>query len=310
MSEYESLTIVIALISALISLRAIIVSRNTAVDQKKIAQRTQLLETRNLVATHHGKYSELLFTVQTDTRARKDRLAQVARDSVDNLCHTFDDFSIRETGRPTRHIFYDLCELIYQGFRPNLNWQTGQNLSLRFRCIRYVEDELKDTPDQKKNLEKRLIKEVLNLNSELKKDPNSPLEQRILSSAKFQLLLIELCERIPSEKRHALFQVGITAISTFTEAHQQEEIGLASAQKLLSQGLERNELEEFKLNESSALWAEYKRELAKLNILESFSLSDLPCFIGVNIATPIAELLYFGSLLFSIQMNSDWGDEN
>jgi hypothetical protein len=311
MSNYESSSLFISVISALIALWAIIISRNTASDQRQIAYRTQLLEARNLAATHHGKYSELLFSVQSEVQQQKDLLARAARDSLSRICHLFDQFSSREAGRSTRHIFREACKLIYEGFRPQLTWQTGLNLSDRYVSFRYAEDDLQTLLSQKQTLEARATKEVLNLEAEYKKDPNQQLEQLVLASAKFQLLLLELYNRVGPQDRQLLFKAAIEAIAPFISTHDESRPVLSEAQERLRHGLEQNALEEFSLRDKSpTLYAEYKRELAKLNVLEELSLSNTKVLARVEISTPIAELLYVGGLLFSIQMCWNWGSKS
>lgn len=307
MSDYESLSVLVSAVSAFIALWAIVVSRRTANEQRLIAQRTQLLEARNLAATHHGKYSELLFSTQSHAQASKSRLAEAARESFDRLCRLFDQHGDARGGRPTRHIFHDLCESIFQSFKPQLTWQTGMNLAHRFVAIRYVEDDLTSLQSKESDIQRRARKEVVDLNCLYRSDPNLPLETVVLASAKFQLNLLELGKRISSEAQNHLLQAALVPIATYAQVHENERTFLEEAQRRLQRGLDQNALEEFPLSESPVLLREYKRELAKLNALEHFTLSQARYFEGVRIPTAIAELLYFGGLLFTVQMYFDWG---
>lgn len=307
MSDYESLSVLVSTLSAFVALWAIIVSRKTANEQKLIAHRTQHLEARNLAATHHGKYSELLFAIQSDAQDSKNRLVDAARDSLDQLCRLFDQFGGKD-GRPTRHIFHELCDLIFQAFRPQLTWQTGMRLAHRFVAVKYVEDDLTSLLAHESEIRKRASKEVIDLRSIYRSDPNQLLESIVLASAKFQLYLLELGKRIPPEAQNQLLQAALVPISAYAQIHENERTLLEEAQMQLQRGLDQNALEEFPLSESPALLREYKRELAKLNALEHFSLSQARHFEGVRIPTAIAELLYFGGILFTVQMHFDWGN--
>ncbi|MNL89493.1 hypothetical protein D3C87_2198330 [compost metagenome] len=54
------------------------------------------------------------------------------------------------------------------------------------------------------------------------------------------------------------------------------------------------------------LYAEYKREMAGIETLETLSLSEAKNLDGVRIKFVVGQLLYFGSLLYAMQMCNDW----
>jgi hypothetical protein len=306
MTEYETLSLFISIIGAVIALRAIVVSRKTAEDQRRIAQRMQQLEERNLAATHHGKYSTLLYAVRSDVKASKDRLSEAAWLSMAKLHDLFDSLSNDQGVRPTRHIFDELCESIYRGFAPHLGRQSGLVLSSRFTAMKYVEEELDTLRKHRLEIEQRADQEALDLRRIYKKDPNTRLERLVLESAGFQLVLLTLCDRFTEENRDKLLQAALPPILEFVAVHDEERPKLVAAQQQLEQGLGQNELEEFQLRESQVLYAEYMREMAGIETLETLSLSEAKNLGGVRIKFVVGQLLYFGSLLYTMQMCNDW----
>uniref|UniRef100_UPI000D378DD4 hypothetical protein n=1 Tax=unclassified Variovorax TaxID=663243 RepID=UPI000D378DD4 len=306
MTEYETLSLFISIVGAIIALRAIVVSRKTAEDQRRIAQRMQQLEERNLAATHYGKYSKLLYAVRSDVKASKDRLSEAAWQSMARLRDLFDNLSNDQSVRPTRHIFDELCESLYRGFAPHLGRQFAMRLSSRFTALKYVEEELDTLRNHRVEIQKRAVHEVLDLERVYKKDPDARLERLVLGSAGFQLGLLTLCDRFTQENRDKLLQAALRPVLDFVAVHDEERPKLIVAQQQLEQGLRQNELEEFKLPESQALYAEYKREMAGIETLETLSLSEAKNLDGVRIKFVVGLLLYFGSLLYTMHMCNDW----
>ncbi|CAN7167100.1 hypothetical protein LJR161_000218 [Variovorax paradoxus] len=306
MTEYENLSLYLSAISAFIALWAIVVSRRTAEEQRRIAQRMQELEERNLAATHYGKYSTLLYAVRSDVKASKDRLSDAAWQSMTRLHDLFDSLSNDQSVRPTRHIFDELCESIYRGFAPHLTQQSGSVLASRFAAMKYVEEQLDTLRNHRAEIQKRADHEVLDLRRIYKKDPDARLERLVLESARFQGGLLTLCDRFTEENRDKLLQAALRPVLEFVAVHDEERPKLVAAQQRLEQGLGKNELEEFQLRESQVLYAEYKREMAGIETLETLSLSEAKNLDGVRIKFVVGQLLYFGSLLYAMQMCNDW----
>jgi hypothetical protein len=306
MTEYDTLSLFISIVGAIIALRAIVVSRKTAEDQRLIAQRMQQLEERNLAATHHGKYSTLLYAVRSDVKASKDRLSETAERSMRKLHDLFDGLSSDQSVRPTRHIFDELCESVYRGFAPHQARQSGMVLSSRFTTLKYVEEEIDTLRNHRMEIYKRADHEVLDLRHRYKKDPDARLERLVLESARFQRGLLTLCDRFAEENRDKLLRAALRPVLEFVTVHDEERPKLIAAQNQLEQGLGQSELEEFQLRESQMLYAEYKREMAEIETLETLSLSEARNLDGVRIKFVVGQLLYFGSLLYTMQMCNDW----
>jgi hypothetical protein len=55
------------------------------------------------------------------------------------------------------------------------------------------------------------------------------------------------------------------------------------------------------------LYAAYKEELAKLEILQNLDLTGIRCLADVQVNNSIPELIYIGSVLYTISMCRQWG---
>ena len=308
MSEYETLSLIVSLISALIAVWAIIVSRRTANEQRQVAQHAHLLEVRNLAATHHGKYSELLFAVRSDIQETKDHVANSSRDAFGELCDLFDRFGDSEGGRPTRHLFHEICESIYEAFRPQLTWQTGLNLLHRYQVFRHVEDEIQVSPADREELEAEAAREALDLRREYKRDPNRALERLVMSSSRFRLSVLALQDRIDAESGNRLLQAALPPLIKYVQVHESVVGQFRQAHETLANALKRNELEEFPLRGSGGLYAAYERELAKLNALVELRPYGVEGMQGIRLHAPISTLIYMGALLYTAQMCWEWGE--
>lgn len=311
MSNYEVLSVLVSVISAVIALRAIVVSRKTAEEQKNIAHRTQILESRNLIATHHGKYSELLFLVQNQTKQYTDELSEAAYGSLNKLCRLFDNFSELPSSndphpRQTRHIFYKECEKLHQSFNPHLTSQNGMSLRRRFYQLRDI-DSKELSESEVEQLEREAKTENIQLEEACREDSNEELENRVIASYEFRLNVQKLLSRILIKDRPAIFQEALQMLVPFFSTYESGKEILALAQKRLEDGLAQNELEEFSLNESPELLDTYKQELAKLEILQNLDLTDIRCMADAQIEDSIPELIYIGTMLYTISMYSSWG---
>lgn len=306
MNDFESLSVYVSAVSALIALWAIVISRRTASDQKQIAQRTQQLEERSLAATHHAKYSELLFSVQVGISESADRLSQEARQALESMIHLVDALSSKAGVRPARHIFDEICESLYKAFAPELLWQSGLNLATRFSALKWLDEDLEALYEHRNEIEKRATKAAQDLKEIQRRNPNARAERLVVESAGFQLRLLELCDRIAPSDRNKLLQAAIPSILKFSAVHHEEQPKLVEALQRLQRGLDQNRLEEFPLKESPALHMEYRREMARIESMECFSLADAEYLEGINVGFIMGQLLYFGSLLYTMQMCTQW----
>lgn len=318
MIDHESLGITVSLLSAFIALWAIIVSRKTADEsrritdeQKNIAHRTQILESRNLIATHNGKYSELLFSVQNEIKPYKKELAEAADRSLRELCRLFGKFGVSQHNpakhqRQTRHVFHEICEKLHEAFNPHLSWRSGMNLSMRYNRLRDIDsDELNESEIEQ--LEKDAEIENIQLAKICREDINQELENIVVESYRFRFLVQQLLTRVSAENRPLIFQEALQKLSPFLTIYEQAKVSLALAQKKLEDGLAQNELEEFSLKESPSLLVAYKEEIAKLKILQGLDLTDIRCLADIQVNDSIPELIYIGSVLYTISMYWDWG---
>jgi hypothetical protein len=312
MSNYEVLSILVSLISAVVALWAIIVSRKTANEQKQMAHRAQLLESRNSVATHHEKYSALLFSVQSQTKQNKEELSEAAYQALYKLCSLFDNFGVIKHDpanypRYTRHIFHEACALLYQAFKPHVLCQSGMNLCIRFNRLRDIDsNELNGSElEQLKGDAEREATQHEKVDSE---DINQELENEVIESYRFRLLVQQLLTRISIQDRPLIMQKALQELNIFFNTYENGIKSLISATKKLEDGLVQNELEEFSLNqESPFLYAAYKEELAKLEILQNLDLTTLRCLADMQIKNSIPELIYIGSVLYTVSMYWNWG---
>lgn len=314
MSKYEVLSILVSVISAFVALWAIVVSRRTAEEQKNIAHRTQILESRNLIATHHGKYSELLFSVQSQTRQYAEELSEAAYSALDELIRLFDKFGVippsgelhpRQT-RQTRHIFYKECERLYQSFNPHLTSRNGMNLRSRFNALRDINSK-KLSESEVERLEREAKAEDIQLEKAYREDSNEELESRVIESYEFRVNVQKLLSRISIKDRPIIFQEALQKLVPFIATYESGKEVLALAQKKLGDGLAQNELEEFSLKESPELLEAYKQELAKLEILQNLDLTDIGCMADMQVKNSIPELIFMGAMLYTISMYSSWG---
>lgn len=311
MSNYEVLSILVSVISASIALWAIVVSRKTADEQKNIAHRTQILESRNLIATHHRKYSDLLFSVQNQTKQYVEELSEAAYSSLDKLIRLFDKFGVVPLShelhqRQTRHIFYEECEKLYQSFNPHLVCQNGMNLRRRFYALRDIDSkELGES--EVEQLKRKAKTEDIQLQKICREDTDEELENRVIESYEFRLNVQKLLSRISIKDRPIIFQEALQTLSPFIATYERGREVLALAQKKLEDGLAQNELEEFSLEESPELFETYKQELAKLELLQNLDLTDICCMTDVQVENSIPELIFVGTMLYTISMYSSWG---
>lgn len=311
MSNYEMLSILVSVISAFVALWAIVVSRKTANEQKQIAHRAQLLESRNLIATHHGKYSELLSSVQEQTKQCKEELSKAAYSSLNELSMLFHNYGVVPPSpamhqRQTRHIFYKGCEQLYQAFSPHLSWRDSMNLRIRYNQLRDI-DSNELSKSEVEQLEKDAEFEDLQLAEMYREDANHELENRVVGSYGFRLLVQQLLARISAKNRPQILHEALQKLIPFFATYEQGNEILALAQKKLEDGLAQNELEEFSLKESPALYAAYKEELAKLEIIQNLDLTGIRCLADIEVKNSIPELIYIGSVLYTISMCRQWG---
>ncbi len=303
MSKYELLSLIVAGLSLFVATWAIAVSKHTAKSQA-------VMTGRNLLATNHTKYSNLLFEVQTATQDAKERLTDTARDIHDQLCHLFDQYGTRDGVRPVRHLYDEVIQWTFDSFRGELARQPVLNLGRRFASFRYVEDSIDELRLTKRKLQAKARWERLALRRTYQKNRNGHFEHVVLKSATFNLLVVDLCDRVRSESRSDLFRPAIIAISRYTDLHREHRAIFEENIAKLEAGLRQNELEEFALSESSPLFQKYRLELSKLETIEHFSLDDSQIFLESKFPTPtpIGELIYFGGLLYAISMEWAWGD--
>lgn len=311
MNKYEVLSILVSVISAFVALWAIVVSRRTAEEQKNIAHRTQILESRNLIATHHGKYSDLLFSVRSQTKQYAEDLSEAAYSALDELIRLFDKFGVASPShevhpRQTRHIFYKECEKLYQSFNPHLTSRNGMNLRRRFNALRDI-DSKELSESEVGQLEKEAKAENIQLKEACREDSNEELENRIIDSYEFRMNVQKLLSRISIKDRPTIFQEALQKLAPFMATYESGKEILALAQKKLEDGLAQNELEEFSLKESPELLEAYKQELAKLEILQNLDLTSVSCMADMQVKNSIPELIFVGTMLYTISMYSSWG---
>lgn len=308
MTDYELLSISIACLSALVAMKAIVVSRNTAKEQKHLAQLGFRLEGRNLMATHHGKYADLLHSVEEETKEATDELARAARDAFNKLCSLVDKYNSGESVRPARHLYHEACELIYKSFNYQLVWQRGLNIVSRYRSFRYIESDIGICIKDKSKVIKRARAEQLDFDRLYRIDPNELLERRLLSSAHFALLVDEILNCIPEKDRQILFHKGLVVAGEYRENYNRWIDTINRGHDLLAEGLARNKHEEFPLRESPRLYQKYSEQMAKLEIIKSFSLpdwGDIPVEFSVD--SPLSQLIYMGAVIYTVQMYWAWG---
>lgn len=276
MSEYESLSIVVSLISAFIALQLIMVSRNTANEQKQIAHRTQDHEFRNSAATHLGKYSDLLRSVRGQTKPQSEALSLAAKNSFQKICNLFDEYDLVPHMDANNHYVcvgdtYELaCKMIYEAYGLHhanpLIWPTGMDLERS--------------------------------------------EYSVINSDQFVLIRQKIIERVLPENQILLFQKTLDALIPYFCAHDNARKVLSSEKKRLEEGLVKNKIEEFSIEESPSLSSDYKKELAKLGILEEFGLPLCRNLQGRPMADPIPRLLHIGGVLYSLELYENWGRFN
>ena len=318
MSDFELFSILVSLVSLCIALRAIVVSRKTADEsrriadeQKNIAHRTQVLESRNLIATHHGKYSDLLFSVRSQTKQYAEELSESAYSALNELIRLFDKFGVVPPShelhpRQTRHIFYKECEKLYQSFNPHLTSRNGMNLRSRLNALRDI-DSKELSESEVEQLEEEAKTEDIQLEEACREDSNEELENRVIESYEFRLNVQKLLSRISIKDRPIIFHEALQKLAPFIATYESGKEVLALAQKKLEDGLAQNELEEFSLKESPELLETYKQELAKLEILQNLDLTDICCMADVQVENSIPELIFVGTMLYTISMYSSWG---
>lgn len=311
MNKYETLTLalaglsfLVALLSAGVAIWAILVSKDAARSQIAIAERAAR-------AANLSKYSSLLFDVQTEIAGSKKRLIDAAGEIHTVLCHLFDQYGNQDGARPVRHLYGELTECVFDAFRNELGWQHADNLARRFVSVRYVEDSIDELRLLKKKLNAKARWDNFHFLRKYRKKTNRHNEHDLLKSATFQLKIVDLCDRLDSERRNDLMEAAMTAIIRYAELHSTRCEFLESNILKLEAGLKQNELEEhFSLSKSPLLHKKYLNELAKLKTLVRFSLADSSIFLDSKFKTPtpIGELIYFGSLLYAIQMEWSWGE--
>lgn len=310
MNNYEILSILVSIISAGVALRAIIVSLKTAEEQRNIAHRIQLLESKNSTAIHHGKYNDLLFSVQNETKQCKDKLSEAAYASLQKVLRLCDKFGAVQSDsvkpqRHTRHVFHEACERLYQAFNPHLSCRSGINLRMRYNQLRYIDiNPLSDGEIKQLEMDVDDIK----LEKAGRENTNEELEHKVVASYRFRNLIQELLTRISIEDRPLVFQEALQELVQFFTIYEQSIGQLSSAQKILENGLAQNELEEFSLIESPLLYQPYKREIAKLEVLQNLDVTGIGCLADMRVNHSIPELLHIGCVLYTISMYWDWGN--
>lgn len=281
MSVYEMLTLGLSALSMLIALWAAFVSHRTAYHQRDLASRAHLLEERNVLAAHHLKYRELLRGVRGELDDIKLRLSESAQQAFFDLAHLFDEFGMRRERRPARHVFRDMCEMVFGIYRRDLTKQSGSTLVRRFGAVRRMDDALA----------------FASKNVKIRRPASSMLMGRALGV---------LRDRVPAIQRNRLLQASLPVVLKHTEAHGAEVPLMEAALAKVRLAMQEGESEAFRLAESTDLHLQFQRTAQELDALIQLRLSTVKHLSGVKVATPLSELLHIGVVLYAIEMCMDW----
>ncbi|MFH2140377.1 MAG: hypothetical protein ABII63_06245 [Pseudomonadota bacterium] len=312
MNKYEILSVLVSVLSAGIALWAIIVSRKTANEQKNIAHRTQILEARNLMATHHAKYSELLFSVKSNTKESIRDLSESAYSSLQDLLRLLDRYgalpdSSEEHPRHTRHIFFRMCESIYQAISPHFLVRNSMNIRMRYNRLRDISCE-KLIEGEIAGLRETYDLESLFSPKHIHIDSSDEFENTVIGSNEFRYSVQQILKRIETSDHPKLFHEAMQKIEPFLEKYEAVIVDVSTAHTKLEDGLFQNTLEEFSLRESPELYAEYMKELAKLDLLQNLDITDIRCLTDIQVRNSIPELIFIGVLLHTIFLYAAWGN--
>jgi hypothetical protein len=281
------------------------VSRKAAKDQKENAEIANQLNIKNILATHHNKYSDLLSDVQKNTEKAKKELNYIAYRASNEIVELLYHYDRIRNQHPTlSEMYFSVTDMIHESFRPQLPWQTATNLAERFNKFRFHEPV--NVPSNLEKLKRKAEKEKINFDNEYRRDPDRCLENMVLTSSKFLFYQYMMIERFDGSRQQSLFSEIFKMLSPYLSAIDKHRGILAGGSKKLEEGLSQNKNEEVPLGNSQNLWSKYKAEKCRLDLLQEFDLSNIRHLAQGYTAEPIPNLIYIGAVLKTISSSWAW----
>lgn len=308
MTEPELYKLVEVLVPVGISLWSLKVAKRAERGQREASILADVRERRNFVAVHLQKYSDLLTEVRDASKAAKLEIKNIADDVLRNLCDLVDDCATPKQLRPSRHLFHEMSEKVFESFLPELAFQYEENILMRYGGVRRRLRELSDAckrPEPRRDAiggVARVLSGWIRLRAVASR---CAPEQRLLASNEFFETYSDLDARLDSPSaRHLLF-TSIDSIEAFCDAQRRLRFVFESNRDRLAAALDRNLAEEFKLGESPALWLKIEGEMRALGLMARLGLGDIKHFRAHDVLDALPEFVYAGAVLYSIVMVAD-----
>lgn len=308
MTGMELLPAVVSVATVVISLWSLKVARRTEQVQLEAAVVTIALERRNSAAVHLQKYSELLSEVRDATKAAKQEIHHSADEVLRSLLHLVDDIAASREPRYSRHLFHEMSERIFESLAPELSFQPGEHMLMRYagvrRKLRELSDACKrgedtsDDPGWFAHLRTRLTFGPVPSSDE-------PPEQRLLSSNGFVRVYGDLDSRLDSDSGRRLMLESIDRVEKFCEVQRKLREAFENAHQRLTAALDKNTAEEFKVKESRELWVKVEAEMRALSLMKQLGLNDLKYFRNHDVLDALPEFVYAGAVLYTAARVAD-----
>lgn len=306
MTHNEVLTLIISGLSLLVAIVGLVVAAKANAKANALSREQNELTLRQAKASEHAVFVQRLFTVRQRLKKPLDELCRTAERILVDTSRLFDKYDKREnTTEYLRHVYYRVCKSVFSALCYQLVWQTSANLHWRLSSLYNIYDEEIESS-------KRLITA---LNFTMYYGPvlkprgifklwhsKVPVEAEGLEDG-----LKEIYRGIDKTKKKQLVIEGYELCHKYFQLFEEFQPLLVISLDELKESLDLNKNQEFKLQESNALYREYTETIRKLEFLSECDMHMIKFRYEACNITSIAHLIYMGVILAIISEYHHWG---
>lgn len=199
-----------------------------------------------------------------------------------------------------------MSERLFEAFLPELSFQYEENVLMRYAGVRRRFRDLSEigASPQLQLQHERGISKLLRRWRSRSAVAYWP-EQQLLSSPEFREIYVELNSRFERGSGRRLLLASIEPIEKFCATQRRLRPILEAGHERLATALGRNAAEEFKVQESRALWEKVQGEMRASGIMARLNLADIKNFKEYDVVEAVPEIVRAGAVLYTLVMVAD-----
>ncbi|VAW58308.1 hypothetical protein MNBD_GAMMA08-66 [hydrothermal vent metagenome] len=283
METYHYLAITISILSFIVSIYTYKKTYELNLDTRNLNYRKALSEQFDEYSTLlHSEYWKLKDDLSNLSSALCDTNA-----SIGNILDKYDSRNkrhLRQHVRHLRHLYVDLHDEITDRFKPELPYQTSENIYQRLAMFKHLDP---DSDFRKRKKKRRNIFSWKGYNK-------SYQEHKLKESEKFINSFIELTGSIDKSDSINIYNEFVDACKELKDMLVIIKIKCNASYNVLESGTLKNNLQEFKLWENSPLYFRYRQYKCLMKLIDQSRIYTLNSVEEPPYLT-VSEIVYYGA---------------